>query len=128
MKFIMFKDQWIDPILLGTKVQTVRPPRKIPIAVGDALSLRVWTGRPYASKQRTLLETHCTSVCEIAIDYGGIVKEPDKKFGQRMGSRLSVEDGERFARRDGFANFAEMCVFFGKMHGLPFRGVAISWN
>lgn len=125
MKFIMFRPQWIEPILQGTKVQTIRPPRKIPIVVGEALSLRIWTGLPYTSKQKTLLDTHCTSVYAVTIDDGGVVGEND---GPYFGGRLETEATEHFARRDGFASFEAMQQFFREMHGLPFKGTAISWD
>jgi hypothetical protein len=131
MKILMFEDQLIEPILQGCKVQTVRPPRKRPVAVGDALSLRVWMGHPYLSPHRALLETHCTSVVDVMLDDGGLVLDYTKKFGSRFGSRQSVEATERFAVRDGFGQFAEMREFFRKMHGLnnwPFKGVAIGWD
>ena len=115
----MFREQWIEPILHGQKVQTVRPPRKIPIVVGDALSLRIRTGLPYASKQKTLIDTHCTSVRDVEIDPGGIVVD---------GKRLRAEAEERFAARDGFRDVLQMLAFFKNMHGLPFKGVAISWD
>lgn len=119
MKVLMFRPQWIDPIRLGRKVQTVRPPRKRPMIVGDALSLRVWESRPYASKQMLLLNTHCTAVHDCEIDDGGVVIDQ---------MRLTVEASERFALRDGFGQFEEMRLFFRQMHGLPFKGSAISWD
>ena len=124
MKFIMFRAQWVEPILQGQKVQTVRPPRKVPIAVGEALSLRIWTGLPYASKQKTLLDTHCTSIYSVTIDDGGVAGDDGTWFD----GRLTSEAAAQFARRDGFASFEAMQEFFRAMHGLPFKGVAISWD
>jgi len=124
MIVLMFRPQWVEPILQGRKVQTVRPVGKRLVSVDDALSLRVWTGRPYCSKQKTLLETRCTSVDSVAIDDGGV----GMLSGAKAGRRLSWEYLERFARRDGFDSFDAMQKFVREMHGLPFRGTVIGWG
>lgn len=124
MIVLMFLPQWVEPILQGRKVQTVRPVGKRLVCVDDALSLRVWTGRPYCSKQKTLMETRCTSVGRVVIDDGGV----GMLSGEKSGQRLSWDNLERFARRDGFDSFDAMQTFFREMHGLPFQGTVIGWE
>lgn len=117
---IMFQNRWEEQILAGTKVQTVRPRVKRFICAGTLLSLRVWSGAPYRSKQRELLRVICTSATDVEIHVGGV------KIGD---SFLGVEDNDKFAKRDGFADYyGEMVEWFEKMHGLPFVGRAIAWD
>lgn len=123
MIVLMFRPQWVELILQGRKVQTIRPIRRRVVRVGDVLSLRVWMGRPYCSKQKALLETRCTSVDSVVIDDGGV----GMLSGDRSGQRLSWEHMERLARRDGFDDFDAMQKFFREMHGLPFNGTVIGW-
>lgn len=75
MRVLMFKEQFAEAVKSGTKLQTIRPPRKRPINVNDVLSLRKWTGRPYASKQQCLaipttdcqrLQRHLTKLASLA--------------------------------------------------------------
>ena len=51
----------------GAKRQTIRKtPKRMP-KVGDTLDAREWTGAPYRSKQRKLLEAPLVSVSEVEI-------------------------------------------------------------
>lgn len=57
MNVFTFKNRFEAPTLAGIKIHTVRGHRKDgkPRAVvGERISLRVWTGRPYGSKQKLL--------------------------------------------------------------------------
>lgn len=115
----MFKPQFAPLVESGEKRQTVRPtPKRMP-KVGEALSLRTWTGLPYRSKQRVLRETVVAEVREILVDEHGV----------------TLYDGEAgyapnhytFAQADGFPTWADMRDWFQQQHGLPFRGVLIKW-
>ena len=125
MRVILFRAHWIEPILQGRKVQTFRPvgKRAAPVA-GEALSLRVWQGRPYRSSQRELLAVHCSSVYRSVLDDGGVVVLDGSKGGRRM----TVEQCERFAWRDGFGSWEEMHEYFRRHATVPFEGNAISWD
>ena len=67
MAVIMFKPQFVPLVENGSKRQTIRPPRKRPIKVGDKLSLRCWEGVAYRSATRTIKETKCTATASIRI-------------------------------------------------------------
>ena len=108
MPTLIFQPQFCSAVQSGAKTQTIRPPRKRPIRVGDPLSLRAWSGKPYRSKQSILAFGVCSAVEEITIN---------DDFAD-----------EAEARRDGFKTAAEMRDWFAETHGLPFRGVRVSWR
>ena len=118
MTTIMFLNRFDQPILAGTKRQTIRPPRKRPIKVGDALSLRVWTGTAYRSPQRTLIDTTCSAVFDIEI----------QATGYRLGTGQMQTDLDDFAMGDGFADWEEFIGHFEGFYGLPFQGTLIQWE
>lgn len=122
MPSLMFQKRFAELVRLGEKRQTIRPLRKRPICVGDSLSLRRWADKPYRSKQIVLREATCSRVSTIEIDetFREIVFIVD-------GERLNQEQWSRLARDDGFACTTDMLDWFRAVHGLPFRGVLISW-
>ena len=88
MRILMFQPRFHDAVAAGEKTQTIRPPRKRPIRVGDSLSLRAWTGAAYRSPQCELRRATCVAASRVVI-----------------GADFA-DDGE--ARRDGFGDAAEM--------------------
>ena len=115
----MFKPRFAALVEAGTKTQTVRPtPARMPKA-GDKLSLRMWTGKPYRSKQRVLREATVLHVVRIKLDCF------DMWFD---GVRASEAKQEAFAIADGFSSAYEMLDWFDNEHGLPFEGVVILWQ
>ena len=128
----MFKPRFAKLVKSGSKTQTIRPlPKRIPRR-GDTLSLRVWTGKPYRSKQRVLLETKLDRIEVIRIDEKGIIKPPGEgSILAIMGEKLCVLEGvnaDRYAQDDGFKDWNEMRDWFKDTHGLPFEGVALYWQ
>lgn len=117
----MFKPQFAPMVEARTKLQTVRPrPKRLP-KVGEVFSGRCWTGKPYRSKQRTLVESVVTAVELITISSDGIrIEHPSPEFD-------TFPDWEKFARADGFADWPEMLAWFSDTHGLPFSGIVIFW-
>jgi hypothetical protein len=114
MRVILFNDWFADMVRDGRKRQTIRQVARFQI--GDALSLRRWTGAPYRSKQEVLLETVCTGLWSVHI-------HPDRALIDNcFASRTAL------ALSDGFLSYAEMLLWFDKTHGLPFNGVIIGWN
>lgn len=109
MRVILFQDKFAELVRTRAKKQTIR--LKARCKPGDALSLRRWTGKPYRSKQETLLNCVCTRVQEIRIYEGP-----------------ATETSEMLARADGFSSHAEMLAWFRKNHGLPFEGQQIEWD
>lgn len=119
VRVYMFQPRFAPLVEDGVKGQTVRPRRRHPTRVGDRLSLREWTGRPYASKQRSLRETCCRRMARVTFARNrGVWLD---------GQRLSAAEIETFARLDGFQEAAEMFGWFVATHGLPFRGEVTYW-
>jgi hypothetical protein len=123
MAVLMFQPQFADKVESGQKRQTIRPPRQRPIKVGDKLSLRKWSSRPYGSKQVVLRESVCVRVQRIVIRGDGGISQMVE--GEACSMRPDRQ--EQFAIADGFASSKEMIAWFSETHGLPFEGVLIQW-
>lgn len=109
----LFQPRFASLVESGVKLQTLRKtPKRMP-KVGSKISLRVWTGNPYRSKQRVLKESIITRVEPFDLDAMRL-DEPAKR--------------DAFARADGFADWADMLAWFVQTHGLPFRGILIAWQ
>lgn len=116
----LFQSRFAPLVKSGAKLQTVRPvPKRMP-KVGDAISLREWTGKPYRSPQRVLKESVITRVSPIKMD---------SECGISVDGWLlcHIEEKE-FAQADGFKDSTEMIQWFAKTHGLPFYGICIVWK
>ena len=115
---LMFQPRFAPKVEDGSKTRTIRPPRKRPVKVGDPVSLRQWTGKPYASKQRVLRQGIVSRVAEVYLgNYGTSVD----------GVMLTTRQETRFAQDDGFAGMDTMRSWFAETHGLPFSGTMIEW-
>jgi len=116
MRVRLFKPQFAPMVLNGTKRQTIRPtPKRLP-QPGDLESWRQWTGLPYRSKQRELVQVRIKEVQRIVIRDGGMVLAD--KF-------LSVPEIVKIATADGFLGWPDFLGWFNFTHGLPFTGILI---
>lgn len=122
MTVLTFQPRFAPLVADATKLQTIRPPRKRPIRVGDRLSLRRWTGEPYRSKQEVLREAVCTRISAVLIIPGEF--EPHVCIDNLI---LTDPTAERFARDDGFEDLADLIAWFSDTHALPFTGTLIGW-
>lgn len=119
MTTLMFLKRFLQPILSGHKHQTIRPPRKRPLKIGETLSLRHWEDKAYRSPQVEFAAVRCAGAFAITVDATGV----------KLGG-IPVEDVHAFARGDGFGNWNEMREFFESRfgYGLPFEGTLIQWE
>lgn len=119
---LMFQPRFAAPILAGTKCQTIRPPRKRPIVVGQWLSLRRWEGKAYRSEQIEIAAVRCSGVFEITVSHDTIA------IGGIASARLTVLN--TFAHGDGFESWGAMKKYYELPggYGLPFSGVLIQWE
>lgn len=115
----LFKPQFAPLVESGAKLQTVRPTRKRMPKPGDRISLRMWTGKPYRSKQRVLGEAEIVEVSPVRIT------ETDLWLA---GVRQTGNQNWTFALADGFPGIREMRNWFADNHGLPFGGIVIKWK
>ncbi len=103
-----FKRRFVEPILAGTKRQTIRAERKRHARPGEELQL--YTG------MRT---KHCKLIARVMC------------VGIRPITLVLAEDlPDTFAQRDGFASWDAMKEFWRKEHpGVEeFHGVLIMWG
>lgn len=100
-----FQRQFVKPILALEKPHTIRPERKNPTEVGDALYL--YTGM--RTKQCKLIATTpCIDVKWIGI----FIRLHTEPFAMIGGNVLSNSELDRLARRDGFASKDDFFTFF----------------
>lgn len=119
----MFNPQFAPLVESGSKCQTVRPmPKRMPNP-GDRISLREWTGKPYRSKQRILLESTITHVLRVRLEDTG--REVLMSIGDRL---LTPEKIGEFANAYGFKGACDFVNWFERVHGLPFEGIVIKWE
>lgn len=119
----MFKPQFAGKVECGEKLQTVRPePKRMP-QVGDLISLRAWTDKPYRSKQRVLREAEVRDVGKITITEVGYEVWDD---GWKV--MMTEKSRNAFARADGFEDWPALVGWFRETHGLPFHGILIKWG
>jgi len=125
MTVLLFYERFHAPLISGQKFFTIRSPRRRPVRRGDPLSLRTWSGRPYGSPQRVLLETVCAMAERVRLDdVDGRLAADFEKAGP-----VPAEDMDDFARADGFADASEMLAYYHGDSGrsLPFEGEFIRW-
>lgn len=114
-----FQPRFVDPILTGTKTQTIRAiGRRRHVVPGELLQLY----RGMRTKHcKLIIQAQCASVRRIELDF---VRERYRIEGGpwRPISRI-------FAETDGFASVDDMMQFWHKHHrGVEmFRGVIITW-
>lgn len=132
MIVLMCKPEFEPLILSGQKIHTIRPQRKRPVKWHDEISLRVWTGKPYRSKQREFFKGRVERCQGIEIHHDGVDLKPGTighwwmpEFTEigRFGLHL-------LARNDGFPDWRTMKAWFEKTHGLAtaFEGTLIGWK
>ena len=126
MNVFLFQPQFEPLILSGVKDQTIRGRRRDnrPRArVGQELSLRVWSGLPYRSKQREFARGVVVFVIPVRI------QERHPVFCRTdVPGKNGVLVPRLVARRDGFADWRAMKEWFRSVHGLPFEGELVHWR
>lgn len=121
MNVFLFQNRFEAPILSGVKTSTIRAPRrdgKPRAIVGEIASLRVWTGRPYASPQDELIQVRVKAVFAVEVAEEYVWREDT----DRPMNKVVV------ARHEGFANWPEMSAWFLANHRLPLTGIMITWK
>lgn len=114
-----FQKQFVPFIKARTKKHTIRSRRAHPDKPGNTLYL--YSGLRTKKARRIIAPVKCVKVEEINIEWsGGVLVE---------GIRLSDDEREALAKRDGFAGWAEMFEFWrSPVTRLPFEGHIIHWK
>lgn len=132
MALFSFKARFADPIVAGTKRQTIRATRKNIGShgkVGGPISLA--TGSRF--KPRPLGKSVCIDVHPIALNLalGQVDRPQGYSNGLTPRGRISDQEGlNAFAVSDGFADWADLCAFWAENHpGLTlFSGIVTIWG
>lgn len=115
-----FMPKFAPLVEAGTKRNTIRKvPKRMP-RVGDRFSGRQWTGRPYFSKQRILIEGVVTEVLHIQIRKLGIWFPGVRRITTPI-------EMLQFAKADGFETLKDFRDWFLK-DKTTFKGVFIKWE
>jgi hypothetical protein len=133
-----FKARFAEPILAGTKLHTVRAPRKRHARPGEGLQL--YTGMR-TRQCKLIARKTCAAVLAVIIcpqddwvavqdlyPWPGIAPE----WALPTRRKLTYVDVQDFARRDGFKDWEEMRAFWREEHPetrdqSTFEGVLIGW-
>lgn len=117
-----FKREFVDPILAGTKVQTIRADRKRHARPGEALQLYTAMRTKHCYK---IGDAKCSSIQPIRIEV-----ENAMICGASGNCLTTIAELDDFARRDGFTDWIRMRLFWQQNHpGTPiFTGVLIHWT
>lgn len=113
----MFQPRFEEPILQGIKGSTIRKTARC--KPGDELSLRVWRGKPYRSKQRELFPTICKAIADVRISSDRL---------SLNGMVCNDRERDDVVEREGFGSWEAMRDWFQTAHGLPFEGEMIRWR
>jgi hypothetical protein len=110
-----FAEQFVLPILNGTKTQTIRRNRRA--KVGDRIELYTGLGTANCRKLRDVL---CTASHYCAVRKDGVTLGDVSKYPRNL---------DEFAQADGFLNYGEMVEWFkNKYGGREFVGWIVSWR
>lgn len=127
-----FRPQFVQKIVEGKKMHTIRAIRVHPDKPGNVLHL--YTGLR-TKKAKLIARVKCTSIQEIRIEmqlYAGKgILARGLIFPQVIidGVYLEPDEKESLARRDGFESFADMIRFWREpKNRLPFKGHIIHWR
>lgn len=124
-----FQSRFVPKILAGEKTHTIRGDRAYPDVVGDIMHL--YTGLR-TKKARLLMRRECVKVEPIAITRETAVVDPPSGDAWEVvnviigDERLSPDECNAFARRDGFESFGDMMEFWRGR--LPFYGCVYHWR
>lgn len=115
MALYNFQKRFVEKILAGEKAHTIRAKRKRRTKPGETLHL--YTGLRQKGA-RLLMRPTCTRVEDILIDIDESIFID--------GARLSFDECNQLAKRDGFRDYLEMMKFWDGRR--PFEGDVIHWK
>ncbi len=114
----MFQPRFAKLVESGEKRQTIRKtPKRMPEA-GDLIDCRMWSGKPYRSKQHHIRTEEIFAIHNIKISEKDLYLD---------GVKFHESSRNCVAKRDGFLDFEDMVKWFQKTHELPFNGILIVW-
>lgn len=130
MPLFGFKRRFVEPILAGTKDQTIRAVRKVPVRLHQVMHLYTGLRRPGAKLIARVLCIEILDIYLIPQVENGLVSYSNL---DGSGGFATNEPGwlDHFARRDGFASWEDLCAFWREEHGKDietFTGQVYRWD
>jgi uncharacterized protein YqfB (UPF0267 family) len=118
-----FKARFREPILAGTKQQTIRAPRKRHARPGEEMQL--FTGMR-TKHCHLIAKVICKDVSMIRI----LVRKSEIEIMPSGETFRTAPELDTFARLDGFADWSEMLAFWIESHpAVPtFYGTMLRWH
>jgi type II secretory pathway component PulK len=119
MPSLNFKPRFAAQVTEGSKPHTIRAWRKKPFQAGDNLSF--FTGMRTKQCRRLRPNTPCIAATPIKLN----TAHQTVFLGSR---RLTRNEVDELARKDGFDTTADFWKFFQETHGRIVRGQLIAWR
>jgi uncharacterized protein YqfB (UPF0267 family) len=123
---LAFQEQFVAPILAGTKIHTIRTDEHDRWKAGCNIEMAtgVRTKNYNLFKRATCISTEWVEVCYVKFyNINGSIKEICKVVWLH-GRELIGEELEDFAISDGFANSIDFFAFYNK----DYKGKLIHWT
>lgn len=126
MVALSFKKRFIKPIQLGTKRQTVRAIRRDGRTAKPGDELQLYTAMR-TKHCRLIGRAICLDVLPVQLWLS--TRDPNVRI-TKIGAAMFAEPPERFARADGFANWADLVAFWEAEHPGQhhFAGTLTRWG
>ncbi len=118
MNVILFQSRFEPSIVAGVKTSTIRARRadgRPRAREGETISLRVWTGLPYRSKQREFSQRIVKFIFPVRVTRFGIERLDMAPARGKLSPKY-------MARSLGFSGWREARAWYQAAHGLPFDG------
>ena len=126
MPALSFMKQFVNKILSGEKIHTIRRQRKYPIKLNDRLVL--YTGMRIKNKCTYIAEKTALYVANFEFDLIKVNQTNLKRGRIKINNKIMKGWSLlQLAKNDGFDNFQDFKNFFIKS-GLPFIGQIIGWS
>lgn len=115
MRVSMFENRFADALRAGTKTNTIRKVRKVPLVVGEEIAVRHWEGTPYSSPQCHIGVTRILRIEPVEVTPRGV--------SLNGGKLLPKKELEVFVKAEGFGSWEDMREWFSERTGLPTEGM-----
>jgi len=116
---LSFKEQFIQPILDGTKIHTIRTDKGKRWTIGKKIHFATGTR---TKEYNCFMEAECVGLQKISIYWRGNKHYPAGVF--IGGTSLNLDEIDRLARNDGFSHIDNFLTWFND----DFKGIIIHWT
>lgn len=128
MPQLNFSPQFAPLVENGSKTQTIRATRKVPIKCGDML--HIFTGLRTKKARRLLPPVHCRSALDISICRKPLRNSKYSGLEVKLthAGKLTREKIEKLAKEDGFESVEAFTSWFLPKGRNEFKGQLIKWD